>query len=131
MYVVDSPAWIGYLQSTPGGLRAARIIEDPESELVTPEPCLAEVRSWTLREGGKSFDPMLAVICQNSTIEPVGADLWIRAAEIRHEMRRTRSVYEFGLLDAVVVAIQRARRCKILTGDSHFKGLKDVVYVGK
>jgi hypothetical protein len=48
-------------------------------------------------------------------------------AEIRHEVRKT--VPGFGLIDSVILAVQEEKRCMVLTGDPHFEGVKDVVFL--
>jgi predicted nucleic acid-binding protein len=53
--------------------------------------------------------------------------MWIRAAEIRHEILKT--VPGFGLIDSVILAVQEEKRCMVLTGDPHFERMKDVVFL--
>jgi hypothetical protein len=51
---------------------------------------------------------------------------WL-AAETRHEIRK--NIVDFGLIDSII-AKQRKIKCKIISGDKHFKNLEDVEYVG-
>ena len=52
-----------------------------------------------------------------------------KAAEIRHEIRK--KVKDFGLIDAILVAKRNELKCKIVSGDKHFKGMKDIIYIGE
>ena len=126
MHIVDTYAWIEYFIGSEKGEKAAVIIDDPNEPLITVECCLAELRGWTLREG-QNFNELYAVVKSNSEILRVFTRMWIRAAEIRHEVRKT--VPGFGLIDSVILAVQEDKRCMVLTGDPHFEGLKDVVFL--
>lgn len=128
--LVDTHAWIEYFLDSPAGRKAGRTIEDPGTLLVTPECCLAEIRGWALRVDRDSR-PLENAVRQSSEMEPVRLQDWMSAAEIRHEMRTRGRVSTFGMVDALIVAQQRRLGCRLLTGDPHFKGLKDVVYVGE
>ena len=39
-------------------------------------------------------------------------------------------IKNFGLIDALLVAKQKEIKCRIVSGDLHFKNLKQVVYMG-
>ena len=49
-------------------------------------------------------------------------------SKIKHELRK--KIKNFGLIDSILVAKQQELNCKIITGDSHFKNLKNVVFIG-
>lgn len=87
---------------------------------------MAEIRGWTLREE-QNFNEIYAIVKSNSEILRVFTRMWIRAAEIRHEVRKT--VPGFGLIDSVILAVQEEKRCMVLTGDPHFEGMHDVVFL--
>jgi hypothetical protein len=88
MQIVDTYAWIEYFIGSKKGEKAAVKIDDPNEPLITVECCLAEIRGWTLREG-QNFKEIYARIKSNSEILRVFTRMWIRAAEIRHEVRKT------------------------------------------
>lgn len=126
MHIVDTYAWIEYFIGSKKGEKAAVIIDDSNEPLITVECCLAEVRGWTLRER-QEFNEIYAIVKSNSEILRVFTRLWIRAAEIRHEVRET--VPDFGLIDSVILTVQEEKGCRVLTGDSHFEEMKDVVFL--
>ena len=126
MHIVDTYAWIEYFIGSKKGEKAAVIIDDSNEHLITVECCLAEIRGWTLRES-QDFDEIYAIVKSNSEILRVFTRMWIRAAEIRHEVRKT--VPGFGLIDSVILAVQEEKRCMVLTGDPHFEGMEAVVFL--
>ena len=126
MHIVDTYAWLEYFIGSKKGEKAAVIIDDPNEPLITLECCLAELRGWTLREE-QDFTELYAIVKGNSEIASVLTRLWIRAAEIKHEVRKT--VPGFGLIDSLILAVQEEEHCKVLTGDPHFEGMRDVVFL--
>ena len=54
----------------------------------------------------------------------IDLNLWIEAADLRHTMRKTQK--DFGIIDALLLAVQRMLDCTLVTGDPHFKGLKRI-----
>jgi predicted nucleic acid-binding protein len=126
MHIVDTYAWIEYFIGSDKGEKAAVIIDDPTEHLITVECYLAEIRGWTLREK-QIFDEIYAIVKSNSEILRVFTRMWIRAAEVRHEVRKI--VSGFGLIDSVILAVQEDKRCMVLTGDPHFKEMNDVVFL--
>lgn len=129
LYVIDTYAWVEYLIGSQTGKKVRDIIHKDENEIITPECCLAELKGWCLREG-KNFEDAYTILRANSEIEGIGAEDWLEAAAIRHEIRKEKGIADFGLIDSLIVVKQRKNKCKVVSGDKHFKGLKDVEYVG-
>ncbi|MCB9359098.1 PIN domain-containing protein [Candidatus Woesearchaeota archaeon] len=126
MFIVDSHAWISYFK----GDVSAEILGDlinNRKRLITIECCLSEIKCIALRDWS-DFKRMKAIIAANSTILPVLQENWLGAAQIRHDIRKT--VQRFGLIDAILVSRQKDLKCKILTGNPHFKKMKNVLYIG-
>ena len=127
MFLVDAYAWVEYFIGSKKGERAAKVIDDPGVEVQTLESTLAEIRGWALRVG-RDFEALHGVIKRNSDIIHTPLEEWLEAAKIRFEIRKR--VPGFGMMDALLVASKQARGSKILTGDPHFKGMADVIYLG-
>lgn len=49
--------------------------------------------------------------------------------ELLEKSRRER-ISTPSLADGIIVAVGRALQAKIVTGDKHFKGLQDVIWIG-
>jgi predicted nucleic acid-binding protein len=61
----------------------------------------------------------------NSTIVEADGELSYEAGILHAEIRRT--IRDFGLADAYVLATARRLGAKVLTGDPHFNGVDDAI----
>ena len=127
IYIADTHAWIEYLNGSKKGIMLQHILENQKNKIITIECCIAEIISYSLREG-RDYAKAIEVIKSNSVILPITSDIWIEAAIIRFELRK--KIAHFGLIDAILVSKQKELNCKVVSGDPHFKTLKNVVYVG-
>lgn len=125
-YILDTYAWIEYFIGSKKGITVKHIIEDTQNSIVTLESCIAEIYLWCLREE-KDFDSSFKIIKNCSSIIQINLANWIEAAKIRHENRK--KIGNFGIMDAVILAKQKEIEFKIVTGDKHFKNLKNVVFL--
>ena len=127
MHIADAYAWVEYFRRTEKGKRAAGVIDDPKKDVLTLESTLAEVKGWALRER-KPFEDLYVIIRRNSRIVHSPLEEWLRAAELRFEIRRT--VPDFGMMDALLLAAAERSGARILTGDPHFRKMANIVYIG-
>ncbi len=125
-YLVDSYAWIEYFDGSKKGRFLKKAIDDEKNELFTLGCCLAEIKLWTLQ---KNYDFLkhYPVIRANSTIVEASTADWIKAAEQKYE--KAKKIPHFGLIDALLLVKQKELNCKIITGDQHFKGQKDIEFL--
>ncbi len=91
------------------------------------ECTVSELKSYCLRVN-RDFIRMYNALKRNSIILPVLTSNWLEAAELKFETRK--KVKDFGLIDSILVSKQNELKCIIVSGDSHFKTLKNVVYIG-
>ncbi len=127
IYIVDTYAWVEYFIGSESGLKLKNLLDNKNNKFITIECCLAELRGFCLREEA-DFSKMYGIIKKNSVILPVLTTHWLQAAKIRQETRK--KIKDFGLVDAILVAKQNELKCHIVSGDKHFKGMKNVVYIG-
>ena len=125
-YIIDSYAWVEYFLGSRKGEVLRVLFLDEKNRFYTIECCLAEIKGWSLRER-KAFDELFAIIRTNSTMLPLNEQDWINAGQERFEQRKTRA--QFGLIDATLLVKQKELSCKIISGDPHFRGLKDIVFL--
>ena len=125
-YILDTYAWVEYFSGTKKGEVVRKLFDDTKNEFLSIECSISELRGWSIREK-KDFGKLYGIVKANSQIETVDLQDWLKAAEIKSEMRRTMS--DFGLIDAILVAKQKRYECKVVSGDPHFENLKDVVYL--
>jgi predicted nucleic acid-binding protein len=120
-FVVDSWAWVEYLDGTPKGARIRDVIEE-DAELFTHAVTLAEVVSKAKRRGK---DPMAASerISSLSRFEAPSLADSTEAGIVHAETKEKRT--NFSLADAFVLQSARRLKARVLTGDPHFRGLRE------
>jgi len=133
LIVFDSYAWIEYFVGSDKG-RTAREYLNTE-EVVTPSIVLAEIARKYLREGVEQKDVVkrLNFISANSTIIEINVELSLAAAKAYLELSKKAKVEQLrkpSLTDGIILASARALEAKIVTGNEHFKGLTDIIYIG-
>lgn len=126
MYIIDAYAWIEYFKGSKKGENAAKVIDSQKTRTITLECTLAEIKGWALRED-VDFKKLHDVVVCSSDIVHITAEDWLDAAEMRFEMRK--KVPDFGFIDALILAVQKRTKYKVLTGDPHFRDLKDTVFL--
>ncbi|MBO3839814.1 MAG: type II toxin-antitoxin system VapC family toxin [Candidatus Brockarchaeota archaeon] len=131
--VTDSYAWIEYFLGSDSG----KILKDyiDTEELVTPSIVLAEVARKYLREGVGEEDVVkrLDFIVASSIVKEIDTELSVMAAKAYLELSekaKAKGLKKPSLTDGIVLATGRVLKAKIVTGDEHFKGLDEVVYIG-
>jgi predicted nucleic acid-binding protein len=124
-FVIDAYAWIEYLDGTDAGSKVTATLENND-DIYTCAVTLAEVVSKVARI---SKDSKIAydVLQSNSRVVIVDEELSFQAGLLHCEMRKTAK--DFGLADAYVLATARRLKSKILTGDPHFKSLKEAIMI--
>lgn len=133
MTVIDSSAWIEYFTGTSKGSRVSEIL-GPEA--ATPSIVLAEVARKYRREGTQisQIRKRLLFIEANSQIIEINADTAIEAAKIFEELgdkAKREGLRSVSLADAIVLAIARMLKTRLITTDRHFKGISDIYYIGE
>jgi len=120
--VVDSHAWINYF--TGRSERIKDLIEN--NELHTSIFNVAEIVSRVERDGIKA-DSIVQEINQLSKIWYADLESVLKAGKLHVKMRQ--KIKDFGLGDCFVIELAERLNAKILTGDKHFKGLKNVIFI--
>ena len=124
-YVIDAYAWIEYLGGSESGLKVSRVIEENDG-IYTCAITVGEVVSKVARSG-KDVQVAFDVMLSNSQIVDVDEELSFKAGLLHCEMRK--ALKDFGLADAYVLATARKLKAKVLTGDLHFKGVKEAFLI--
>jgi len=124
-FVIDAYAWIEYLDGTDAGSKVTATLENND-DIYTCAVTFAEVVSKVARVG-KDAKIAYDVLQSNSQVVIVDEELSFQAGLLHCEMRKTDK--DFGLADAYVLATARRLKSKILTGDPHFKSLKEAIMI--
>ena len=126
-FIIDSYAWVEYFLGSEKAEKLKKLFLNQNNQFLTLTCCLAEIKGWSLKEK-QNFNELFKVIKANSQIENINEQQWIDSGRERFEQRKTQK--DFGLIDAVILVKQKEYRSKVITGDKHFKKLKNVVFLG-
>jgi len=125
-YVVDSWAWIEYLDGSPMGEKVRERLADQGNEIFTHAVSLAEVIS-KVRTREKDTDAAWGAIMTNSKVFAFG-EKDLKDAGLLHAKMKSKGS-NFGLADAFVLSAARKLGAKVLTGDPDFAGIEEAVVV--
>lgn len=123
-YVLDTFAWVEYFQASKKGEKVKEIIEN--KKIATPIIVIAELADSYLRIG-EELGERYNFIISNSTIINLTSELCIEGARIKNNMRKTEK--DFGLIDGIIYAISNKLKAGLVTGDSHLKNVKNVIFL--
>jgi predicted nucleic acid-binding protein len=123
MRLIDSSAWIEWLEGSALGVEIGKELPDRRQWLV-PTIVQFELTKWLVREGRP--DKADEVIAFTETC--VVADMDTAVALLAAEMGRH---YELAAADSIVYATAQLYRADLLTCDRHFEELPGVLYLPK
>ncbi len=133
--VVDTYAWIELFTNGPRAGLVKKVLLEAE-ELYTPDIVLAELARKYAREGvdAARVKQRLAVIERLSTILCIDPELAARIGDAHSKLlehaRKRGLKSKPSLADAVILAAAWVLRAKVLTGDQHFEGLPETIWLG-
>lgn len=126
-YVIDSYAWLAYFMGTNAGENAKTILENSE-EKITPTICLAEVYAKALKvENQETAEKYKTFIKEKSAIASLDESTAVESAKVDVKMKK--EINGWGLADSIVYATAIIKKAEVVTGDEHFKKLKNVVFI--
>ncbi len=126
-HVDCSPAWIEYFTGTKAGEKAKPVIESL-GEKMTPTMCLAEVYAKTLEVGRQEVAEKQRMFIKEKTAMVV-LDEAIAIESARMQAKMKEEIDGWGLADSIVYATALLKKAEVVTGDKHFKKLKNVVFI--
>lgn len=125
-YIVDAWAWIEYFKGSEYGAKLNDIIEDPTTDIYTCAITVAEITSKTARES-RDVEAAYNMLLSNSQIIKLDEQISKQAGIFHYKMRQT--IKDFGIADAFILAAADKFEAKIITGNPHFKGLKNAIMI--
>jgi len=123
MRLVDSSAWIEWLIDSPLGQLLARELPQRHQCLV-PTMVQLEMSKWLAREKGESDADRFIAFTRTCVVIDLDTSIALRAATLSMEHR-------LATADAVIYASAMEHGADVLTCDSHFEGLPNVVFLSK
>lgn len=123
--VMDAYAWIEYFEGSRQGKKVQDLIQEG-NEILTHTLTVAEVASKISRKGKDGTAAYHALHALTKIITT--NDDFSRDAGLLHAHLRQR-IDHFGLADAFVLLLARQQNAKVVTGDPHFKGMDNVIFL--
>jgi predicted nucleic acid-binding protein len=121
VFLVDSSIWIEFLTDGPLAQKCEKYLRDP-SKLKTPTIVIYEVYKKIKRERTEE-DALLAVSLINRTsVIQLSESIALLAADLS-------LLNSLPMADAIVYATALEEGCKIVTSDTHFRELENVVFI--
>ncbi len=124
-FLIDAYAWIEYLNGSSEGEKVHKIFQGSD-ECLTLSITLCEVISKVKRNKGNVEIAYEAIHSNSMIIDPspnASREAGLIHAKVREKIKN------FGLVDSLLLASAKQYGAKILTGDNHFKGFKDVIFL--
>ena len=130
-YIIDAYAWIEYFRASKYGEVAKEYIESANS--VTPSIVVSEVSRKLQKEielGNETVEgrlKRLEFISATSQVVELDFELAVVAGKTDCEMKKKEKGW--GLADSIVLCTARKLKGKVVTGDEHFRDLKEVIFI--
>jgi predicted nucleic acid-binding protein len=130
-YVIDAYAWIEYFRASKAGEVAKKYIESKES--ATPTIVVSEISRKLLREielGNETKEgrlKRLEFIRATSRIVDLDFEIAAEAGKIDVDMKK--KVKGWGLADSIILCTARNAKGNVVTGDEHFRGLEETIFI--
>ena len=122
--LIDSWAWVEFFRGSKKGEEIKAYVMDENQDIIISSINLAEIYRLALdRFDEQTAEKRRRAMISRCYLIPVDEEIAIKGAKFRHER-------DWGLGDALIYATAIREEAKVLTGDPHFKGLKDVIFLG-
>jgi predicted nucleic acid-binding protein len=128
--VFDTYAWVEYALDGPKAEIVAQQLA-LAAEALTPATVLGELKEALLRHriAPKKIAAILNFVRGRTLVVEITADITEKAGEVNCEHKQR--IEGWGMMDSLVYAVTVVRHAKVITGDPHFQGLADVIYIGE
>ncbi len=121
MTVVDSCGWIEYLADSSLATQYEKYLQKPE-EVITPSLVMYEVYKKVKKEKGEELALSVVAQMEKTKVVTLDEEIALLAADLSIG-------HLLPLADAVVYGTAMREKAKVVTSDSHFKDLDDVVFL--
>jgi predicted nucleic acid-binding protein len=125
--IVDSYAWIEYFEGSKKGLLVKEIIENENNDLFCSALTVSEIVSKSER-AGKDSNQYFEALQSLSRILKIDENVARKAGKKHAAIRK--KLKNFGLADAFILVQGEKEKAKILSGDQHFKKMKNTIFIG-
>lgn len=123
LQVVDTSAWIEWLEGSRTGKAVAKVFPE-QAACIVPTLVQYELAKWLTREVGEERADQVVAYTATCIVEPLDSVIALLAVELHRE-------YRLATADALIYATARRRDATLLTCDAHFRGLPGVIHLPK
>jgi len=132
--VIDAYAWVEIFIGSKKGDKARENLMEAD-ETYTPDVVMAEIARKYFREGVEEQTVLerLKTIEETSDIAPIDKDVALESGKCYMQLlekAKTEELKPPSLFDAIVLATARLLNAKVATGDEHFKGMPETLWIG-
>jgi len=120
MRLVDSSAWIEWLEGSTLGAEIGKELPDRDQWLV-PTIVQFELKKWLVREGRSDKADEVIAFMETCVVADLDTSIALLAADIGQQ-------HKLAAADSIVYATGQLYQADLLTCDRHFEGLPDVLY---
>lgn len=121
--LIDSWAWVEFFAGSRIGEEVRDYVMDESLEIIISSINLAEIYRIALdRFDESTAETRRRAMLSRCFLIPVDEEIAIQGARFRHERN-------WGMEDALIYATAVRKGAKVLTGDPHFKGLMDTIFL--
>ena len=122
--LIDSWAWVEFFAGTRIGERVRTFVMDEDQVIIISSINLAEIYRLALdRFDEQTAEKRRRAMISRCYLIPVDEEIAVHGARLWHKR-------DWGLGDALIYATAIREGAQVLTGDPHFKGLNDVIFLG-
>ena len=123
-FVMDTHAWIEYFRGTQKGKIAEGFMHS--IIIFTPSIVIGELADIYIRKGYSDWERDVKFVLAKSNAVDLDVEIASKAGAMKNHLRK-KFKSNFGLADAIILSTAKKLGAKVLTGDHHFKPLKDCV----
>ncbi len=121
-YLIDTSAWIEYLEGSEKGQKVNEILKEEKNEIYSIPLIVAEIVSKVKRKKGNS-DSAFTIVTKTARMVELDV-LTAKEAGLLHAKEKEKS-QSFSLADAIIIKVAQRNNLKIITKDTHFLSFKE------
>ena len=124
-YLIDTSAWIEYLEGSEKGEKVHSLVNDDKNEIFTFSLIIAELISKMQRKHGNVESAFNAIsLCNIISLDSMNS----KEAGILHAREKGKN-NSFSLANALIIKAAEKNNLKIITTDNHFRSFKEAVLI--
>ena len=121
--LMDSSGWIEFFTDGPLALEYSKYLKEDISKIITPTIVIYEVYKKIKKENNEEYALSAISLINKTSVIPLSESIALSAADLSIK-------YSLPMADAIIYATAMEEDCKVITGDAHFKGLENVIFIG-